>query len=78
MREDALRTSLNEHDDEAQDEDLSQHGASHGLEVLVYKAETEAACDRACELADAAQDYDHERVDDVLLTELRADITELR
>ena len=50
----------------------------HAFEELVEDAEAERGDDRAGELADAADDDDEERVDDVALAEVGADVADLR
>ena len=62
----------------ASTDDLAQHRARDRLEQLVDHAQAQRRRDRAGELADAAEHHDHERVDDVALPELRADVAELR
>ena len=47
------------------------------LEQLVDDAHRHAADERAPQVADAAEDHDHERVDDVGLSEVRADVGQL-
>ena len=54
-REDALRSPLDEQDDEAEHDDLAEHRARDRLEQLVDDAETEAPRRRAGQLADAAR-----------------------
>src|SRR6185369_15613187 len=49
-----------------------------GLEDLVYDAEREGADQRPPEIADPAEDDDHEGIDDVALAEIGADIVDLR
>src|SRR5687768_11822577 len=78
QREKALRTALDEEDDEDEHRDLGEHGAGPGFQELVREAEHERGVDRAGELADAAEDDDQERMDDVALAEVRPDISHLR
>src|SRR5689334_16086876 len=68
---------LDEQDDEDEDEDLAENGAGKGLEELVGDAEGERCDERSPQIADAAEDNDHEAVDDIGLPEIRADIIDL-
>jgi hypothetical protein len=63
---------LDEQDDEHQHEDLGQHGTGIGFEELVRDTERQRANQRAPEVSNAAEDHDHETVDDVALPEVRA------
>src|SRR5438067_2150986 len=76
--EKALRSLLDEHDDEDQHGDLRQHRALPGFEEFVDDAEPERRIHGARELANAAQHDHHERVDDVALSEIRSDVADLR
>ena len=76
--EDPLRSLLNEEHDEHEHQDLSHDGTGEGFEELVDEPETERADDGTRELPDAAEHDDHERIDDVGLSELRSDVAELR
>jgi hypothetical protein len=58
--------------------DLAQHCADLRFENLVGDAQPEGRCHATGQLADAAQHHHHERVDDVALTQVRADIAHLR
>src|SRR6185436_4242423 len=78
QREQALRPALDEEDDEDQHHDLRDHRARPGFEELVREAERQRCVDRAGELPDAAEHDHHERVDDVGLPEVRADVADLR
>src|SRR5437660_1456070 len=73
-----LRPALDEEDDEDEHRDLRKHRARPGLEQLVREAEDERGIHGARELADAAEHHHQERVDDVALAEIRADVAELR
>src|SRR5690606_370508 len=73
----ATRAALDEEDDEDEDQDLGDHGAGIGLEELVGDADREGADQRAPEIADAAEDHDHEAVDDVVLPKVRRDVVDL-
>ena len=57
--------------------DLGQHRAGPRLEELVGHAECEGGDERAPEVADTAEDDDHEAVDDVVLAEVRRDVVDL-
>src|SRR3954463_6159349 len=78
QREDALRTLLNEENDEDQHRDLAEHRPRERLEQLVENAEAERRDDGAHDLSDSAEHHHHEGVDDVRLAELGADVAELR
>src|SRR5204863_9083608 len=73
-REQALRALLDEHDDEHEQRDLREHRARPRLEELVGDAEAQRRVHGAGEQADAAQHDDHERIDDVALAEIGADV----
>src|SRR5215831_11269708 len=77
QREQAARPTLDEHDDRDQHQDLAEHRARIGLEEHVDDAEQEGADHGAPQIADAAEHHDHERVDDIALAEVRADVVEL-
>ncbi len=76
-REQAARPLLDEQDDEDEDQDLAQHRTGIGLEELVGDAERQSADQRAPEIADTAEDHDHEAVDDVALAEIGRDVVDL-
>src|ERR1700682_4138622 len=77
-RKQALRPLLDEDHDEDQNRDLGEHGARPRLEELVDDAQAERRIDSAGELADAAQHDHHERVDEIALSQIRADVADLR
>src|SRR5438270_5210469 len=77
-REQPAWTLLNEQDDEDEDRDLAEHGAGERLEKLVGDTERERGNKRAPQVSDAAEHHDEERVDDVALPEIGADIVDLR
>src|ERR1700728_1761503 len=72
------RPFLNEENDEHENGDLAKHRARIGLDELVGDTENEGADQRAPKIADAAEHNHHEAVDDVALTEIGADIVDLR
>jgi len=76
--EDALRAALNEDDDENKHDDLGEHSTGPAFEELVQYAEAEARVHRACQLTHATEHHHHERVHDVALTEIGADVAHLR
>src|SRR4029077_9565376 len=69
-REHAPRTLLDEENDENENGNLAKHSAGIGLEEFVCDAERECANESAPEIADAAENYNHERIDDVTLTQI--------
>src|SRR3954451_20979322 len=77
LREQSPRTTLDEEDQRHQDENLSEHRAGVRFQQLVDDPEGHPADERAPQVADAAEDYDHERVDDVRLAQIRTDVREL-
>src|SRR5919201_822042 len=77
-REEPARAFLDEQNDQHEDSDLRQYRARIGLEELVGNAEGEGADERAPQIANAAKHHDHERIDDVALAEIGADIVNLR
>src|SRR5712664_2541184 len=76
--EHALRAPLDEDDDEDEHRDLGEHRALPGFKQLVGEAQPQGRVDRAGELPHAAEDHDHEGIDDVGLAEIGADIADLR
>src|SRR5690348_9846409 len=78
QREQALRTLLDEDDDEYEDRYLREYRARPAFEHLVEHAEPETRIHGAGELSDAAEHHHHERVDDVRLAEIGADVADLR
>src|SRR5579864_334726 len=74
----ALRTLLDEKHDQHEYGNLREHGAPERLDRLADEAEPKAADHRPGQLPDAAQHHGHERIDDVALPEIRADIADLR
>ena len=72
-----MRTFLNEQNDQREDEDLAEHGADLWFEDLVGDAQAEGRHDATGQLADAAEYHHQERVDDVALAEIRADVADL-
>src|SRR5262249_42117172 len=69
--EEAGRPALDEYDDEDQDQHLAEHGAERRLDDLVQTADPGGGEDAPEELAHAPGHDHHERVDDVVLAELR-------
>ena len=65
-------------DDQHQHHDLGQHRTRESFEQLVQHAQPERGIDGAGQLADAAEHHHHERVDDVALAQVGADIADLR
>src|SRR5258706_15361798 len=76
--EHALRASLDEEDDEHEHCDLGEHSTLPGLEQLVGKTQAQGGVHRAGEWSNAAENHDHEGIDDVGLPEIGADIADLR
>src|SRR5258706_11450540 len=76
--EQPLRALLNKDNDKNQNSNLSQDCALPGFEDLAGKTQTQCRVHRACELADPAEHHDHERIDDIRLSEVRTDIADLR
>ncbi len=77
-REDALGTTLDEQDDEAQDDDLAEHGASRRLEHLVDEAEAEAAASVPASFPTPPSTTTMKESTMYALTELGAYVAELR
>src|SRR4029077_472243 len=69
-REHDPRTLLNEENDEDENGNLAKHSAGIGLEEFVCDAERERANESAPQIPDAAEDHNHERIDDVTLTQI--------
>src|SRR4249920_1769965 len=76
QREQALRTLLDEDDDEHQDRDFGEHGARPAFEYLVEQTKAQARVDGSSQLSDPAQHDDHERVDDIRLAQVRPDVAD--
>src|SRR5438105_4887551 len=76
--EQALRALLDEHDDEHEHRNLGEHRARPGLEKFVDNAKAHRCIHGAGELAHTAQHDHHERIDDIALPEVGADIADLR
>src|SRR4030095_10353464 len=74
----SLRPLLDEDDDEDEHRDLGEDRALPRLEELVRNPEAKRRIHGARELADTAQHHDHERVDDVALSEVRTHVPDLR
>src|SRR5712664_4477935 len=78
QREEPLRALLDEGDDQHQHQDLGEHRADVRLQKLRQHAQAERGVDGAGKLADATKHHHHERIDDVTLPEIGADIADLR
>ena len=79
QREQALRPLLDEDDDEAPaPRSWRAPRPTSGSRNLLTHAQAQRGVHGAGELADAAQHDDHERVDDVALAEVGADVADLR
>jgi hypothetical protein len=77
-REQPLRSLLDEQDQGHEHQDLGQDRPGDRLEELVDDAQRHGGGEGAPEIADPAEDHDHEAVDDIALAEVRADIVDLR
>src|SRR5580658_6381277 len=77
LRKQSARPTLDEQDQEHQHEYLRQHRARIRLEELIDDAERVAAQFSAPQITDATEHHHHERVDDIALAEVRADVGEL-
>src|SRR5215471_11086001 len=76
-REQSGRPPLNEQDHEDEDEHLAEHRAHRRLDDLVEPADADGGQDAAGELAHAAGDDHHERVDDGVLAQFWSDVPDL-
>jgi hypothetical protein len=77
LREQSARPGLNEKNERDEDENLRQHGPGPRLQQLVDDPHRHAADERAPEIADAAKNNHHERIDDVGLPQIRTDVGQL-
>ena len=71
------RALLDEQDDKDEHENLAKHRTCKGLKKLVGDAKCQRADQCAPEIAHAAEDDDHEAVDDVALSEIGGDVADL-
>src|SRR6266853_4307725 len=76
--EHSLWAPLDEEDDEHEHGDLGEHCTLPGLEQLVGETQAQSGVHRAGELSHAAENHHHEGIDDVGLSEIGADIADLR
>src|SRR3990167_3845627 len=72
-----LRAFLNKQNDQREDKDLAEYGTDLRFENLVGDAQAKGRHHAAGELADAAEHHHQERVDDIALAEVRADVADL-
>src|SRR3954447_13298973 len=77
QREQALRTLLNERDDQHQNQNLGRNGADVRFHELADDAQPQSGVERPGELTDAAEHHHHEGIDDIGLPELRSDVADL-
>src|SRR5471032_216668 len=75
--EEALRTFLDKQNDQRQDQDLAQYGADLWFENLVGDTQPEFRHHTTGQLTDTAEHHHQERIDDVALAQVRADVADL-
>src|SRR5262245_19728847 len=78
QREQTLRAFLDKGDDQHQDQDLGGYRADVRLHELADHAQSERGIYRPGELSDTPEHHHHERIDDIGLAQLRADVADLR
>lgn len=78
LRAVTLRALLDEDDDEGEHDDLGDDRAGPAFVEFADDAQSERCPDGAGKLADAAENDDRERIDDVALAHVRADVGDLR
>src|SRR5262245_14367977 len=76
--EHALRAFLNEENNEHQHHDFGDHGARPRFKQFVDDTKTQGGVNGAGQLPDAAQNDDHERIDDICLAKVGTDVADLR
>src|SRR5271165_6303747 len=75
--EQTSRTLLNEQHDQNKDRDLCQDRAPEWLDHFADDSEAHSTNDGSGQLPDAAQHHHHERIDNVVLTQIRTYIPNL-